>query len=43
MVGLILFITIWVWIWYEVWRAPLLDHKGNVIKPTKKFKDLFKK
>lgn len=44
MVGLIIIgmIIVWVWVTYELWRAPQLDDNGNVIKPTKKFKDLFK-
>ena len=41
MVGLVI-ITIFGWLAYELWRAPYLDDNGNVIKPTKKFKDLFK-
>jgi hypothetical protein len=31
------------WIAYEAWRAPLIDHNYKIIKPTKKLKDLFKK
>ena len=42
MVGLII-LTVFGWLAYEVWRAPLVDHNDNIIKPTKKFKDLFKK
>ena len=44
MVGLIIIgmIIVWVWVTYELWRAPQLDDNGNVVKPTKKFKDLFK-
>ena len=44
MVGLTIIgmIIVWVWITYELWRAPQLDDNGNVIKPTKTFKDLFK-
>ncbi len=30
------------WVVFELWRAPHLDENGNVIKPTKKIKDLFK-
>lgn len=41
MVGLII-IIIFGWIAYELWRAPQIDSYGNIIKPTKKFKDLFK-
>jgi hypothetical protein len=44
MVGLIIIgmVVVWGWITYELWRAPQLDDKGNVIKPAKTFKDLFK-
>jgi len=41
MVGLII-IAIFGWLAYEIWRAPHLDDNGNVIEPTKIFKDLFK-
>jgi len=41
MVGLII-IAVFGWLAFEIWRAPHLDEKGNVIEPTKKFKDLFK-
>ena len=41
MVGLII-IAIFGWLAYEIWRAPHLDDNGNVIEPTKTFKDLFK-
>lgn len=30
------------WFSYEVWRAPLLDNDYNVIRPTKRLRDLFK-
>lgn len=30
------------WIAFEIWRAPLVDENENVIRPAKKFKDLFK-
>lgn len=30
------------WLAFELWRAPHLDENGNIIKPTKKIKDLFK-
>ena len=43
MVGLIIITIIFIWIAYEVWRAPLIDHKNNIIKPAKTFKDIFKK
>ena len=42
MVGLIILILGWIVIFYELWRAPQLDNNGNIIKPTKTFKDLFK-
>jgi hypothetical protein len=35
------------WLGYEMWRAPLLEEKEDgtwkTIKPTKKLSDLFKK
>ena len=31
------------WLSYEAWRAPLVDHNNKIIKPTKKLRDLFKK
>ena len=43
MVGLIIFVTGVIWIGYELWRAPQLDNNGNIIKPAKSFKNLFKK
>lgn len=43
MVGLIILILGWIFVIYELWRAPQLDNNGNVIKPTKSFKNLFKK
>jgi len=37
----------WIWVAYEIWKAPLLemDDEENWIvkKPEKKFSDLFKK
>lgn len=41
MVGLIT-VVVFGWIAYELWRAPQIDNSGNIIKPAKKFKDLFK-
>lgn len=35
-------IVLALYIIFEIWRAPYLDDKGNVIRPTKKIKDLFK-
>jgi len=36
-------ITTILWLWYEVWRAPLLDENHNVIIKEKTFNDLLKK
>lgn len=34
----------WVWILYEMWRAPMIDEMtGKTIKPPKKLKDLWRK
>ena len=35
-------LSILTWMTYEIWRAPLLDGKYNVIKPTKTLKSLFR-
>ena len=42
MVGLIITV-VFIWMAYEVWRAPYMDDKGNTVKPVKTIKDLFKK
>jgi hypothetical protein len=31
------------WMAFEIWRAPLVDQNENIIIPTKKLKDLFKR
>jgi hypothetical protein len=31
------------WLAYEIWRAPMVDHNERIIIPTKKLKDLFKR
>jgi hypothetical protein len=32
------------WIWFEMYRAPMMDEKtGKVIKPGKKLSDLWQK
>ena len=43
MVGLTILVLGWIVVIYELWRAPHLDNEGNVIKPAKSFKNLFKK
>jgi len=35
-------IALFLWITFEIWRAPEIDHNEKVIKPKKKLKDLFK-
>ncbi len=32
-----------VYIAYEMWRAPMMDDRGRIIKEGKKLSDLFKK
>lgn len=33
-----------IWLAYEYWRAPMMDERtGKIIKPSKTFKDLFKR
>ena len=43
----IIFVIYWIWVGYEVWRAPMMreneDGSWATIKPTKKLSDLFKK
>lgn len=38
---------LWIWIIYELWRAPMMreneDGTYTTIRPEKKFRDLFKK
>jgi hypothetical protein len=45
-IGIVLLI-LWVWIVYEIWRAPIVKEDSNgkwiELEPTKKFSDLFKK
>jgi hypothetical protein len=37
------FILTCLWLWFEIWRAPMMDERtGKIIKPAKKFSDLFK-
>lgn len=41
---LIGFIFSMLWVAFEMWRAPMMDEEtGKVIKPGKKFSDLWKK
>jgi hypothetical protein len=40
---LVLIIASVLWLAYEAWRAPLVDHNNNIITPAKKLRDLFKK
>jgi len=35
-------VVLFLWIAFEIWKAPHLDENGNVIKPAKKITDLFK-
>ena len=33
-----------IWLCFEMWRAPMMDEKtGRILKPGKKLSDLFKK
>jgi hypothetical protein len=36
-------IGIGLWFAYEIYRAPMMDENGRIIKEGKKLKDLFKK
>lgn len=31
------------WIAFEMWRAPIMDDNGRIIKPGKKLSDLWRK
>ncbi len=31
------------WMAYEIWRAPMMDESGRIIKPGKKLSNLWKK
>ena len=31
------------WMAFEIYRAPMMDDQGNIIKPGKKISDLWKK
>ena len=31
------------WMAFEIWRAPMMDENGRIIKEGNKLKDLFKK
>jgi hypothetical protein len=43
----VLFITIFLWITYEIWRAPLMEETENgklkTKRPTKKLSDLWRR
>ena len=43
----VIFILVFIWMAYELWRAPLMEETddGRLItkRPTRKFSDLFKK
>jgi hypothetical protein len=36
-------ISTFIWIGFEMWRAPMMDENGRIIKEGNKLKDLFKK
>ena len=42
LVGLFMVMT-GLWIAFEMYRAPMMDESGRVIKPGKKLKDLWRK
>jgi len=43
----IIFLAIFLWLAFEIWRAPLMEETEDgglrTIRPTKKLSDLFKK
>jgi hypothetical protein len=42
----VLFVIIWIWVAYEIWRAPLMEETddGRMVtkRPARKLTDLFK-
>lgn len=40
--GVLLIVT-GLWMGFEIYRAPMMDENGRVIKPGKKFSDLWKR
>jgi hypothetical protein len=37
-------VMLFIWIAYEIWRAPMMDEDtGEIIEQTKKLSDLFKR
>lgn len=40
---IIIFIVTVLWIAIEMYRAPMMDENGNIVKPGKKISDLWKK
>ena len=45
MVGLIIIMIVmfYAWLAFEMWRAPMMDDDGNILRPAKKISDLFKR
>jgi len=43
----LIFVILWLWIIYELWRAPWIEEQPNgdrkIIRPVKKLSNLFKK
>ena len=39
---IIIFVLEVLYISYEMWRAPMLDHNNKIVRPAKTFKQLFK-
>ena len=40
---LLIILCVIVWTAYELYRAPTVDERGNIIKPGKKLSDLWRK
>jgi hypothetical protein len=38
-----IFLVIWLWVGFEIYRAPMMDEQGKIIKPGKKLSDLWRK
>ena len=39
----ILLVMIGLWMTFEIYRAPMMDENGRIIKPGKKLSDLWRK
>lgn len=40
---LLIMFVVYVWIAFEMYRAPMMDENGRILRPGKKLKDLWQK